>query len=137
MALLSNVIGEDVLAAKEKDEEYVILSTIHQAKGLEWKTVFVIWLADGMFPDARNLKDQALEEEERRLFYVAITRAKDTLHLYCPIMNNPGRYDVLLKPSRFVKELDSATYEEWEIDDKRMLDIPESFEYNKTTIPEG
>ncbi len=54
----------------------VRLSTIHQAKGLEWKAVFVMMLCDGMFPSSRAAETLDGEEEERRLFYVAVTRAR-------------------------------------------------------------
>jgi superfamily I DNA/RNA helicase len=74
------------------DHEVVTLSSIHQAKGLEWKAVFLIWLVDGQFPNGRILEadDQDMLEEERRLFYVALTRAKDELYLSYP-MTCPGK----------------------------------------------
>jgi len=93
----------DVLAAGPPDEGLLTLSTIHSAKGLEWRAVFVIWLVDGRFPPYFNVKDEAEVEEERRLLYVACTRAKDFLFLTYPI----DVYDrvsgiVLGKPSRFL-----------------------------------
>ena len=78
------------------------LSTVHQAKGIEWRAVFVIWLAEGRFPSFR-MDD---EEEERRLFYVAVTRARDRLFLLRPeIARDRYRVDVVLEPSRFLLEL--------------------------------
>src|SRR2546423_2892123 len=66
------------------DTQAVNLSSVHQAKGLEYHTVFVIWLTDGMFPSTRSLETRDAIEEERRLFYVAITRARDELYLTFP-----------------------------------------------------
>ncbi len=96
----------------EEDKEHVILSTIHQAKGLEWDTVFVVGLNDGRFPSARSLKTD-YEEEERRLFYVAITRARDDLYLCYPITSEEWYGIGFLKPSRFIKELPEDVYEEF------------------------
>jgi DNA helicase-2/ATP-dependent DNA helicase PcrA len=112
LALTSGVAGQDAME-EVSDEEVLILSTIHQAKGLEWKAVFVLWLVDGKFPDARALKEEGGEEEERRLFYVAVTRAKDHLYLVHPVLADE-RYlrGVIQRPSRFIKELDKSTYEE-------------------------
>ena len=76
--------GEDVVSGGDEDER-LALSSVHQAKGLEWKIVFLIWLSDGRFPSARSLRDPEGEEEERRLFYVALTRARD--ELVCDVSN--------------------------------------------------
>ena len=76
LALLTNVEADQDRAASD-DTEQLNLSTIHQAKGLEFKVVFVIMLCDGLFPSNRSLDSIEGEEEERRLFYVASTRAKD------------------------------------------------------------
>src|SRR5438270_11173003 len=80
LALISNVDAE-AAPNQTSDKEAVNLSTVHQAKGLEFHTVFVIWLTDGMFPSSRSMGDRKDLEEERRLFYVAITRARDELYL--------------------------------------------------------
>ncbi len=74
LALLTNMSKEEEI--EDRPDDKVILSTIHQAKGLEWSYVFLIWCADGMIPLQRALKEPGGEEEERRLFYVALTRAK-------------------------------------------------------------
>src|SRR5208282_2956997 len=66
------------------DEDYLILSTIHSAKGQEWKTVFVLNVVDGCIPSDLATDSTAEIEEERRLLYVAMTRAKDDLHLVHP-----------------------------------------------------
>jgi ATP-dependent DNA helicase UvrD/PcrA len=95
----------DVLAA-DVDEGLLTLSTIHSAKGLEWQVVFVIWLVDGRFPSYHNLHDGEETEEERRLLYVAVTRAKDHLHLSYPIdIYDRSSGMVLGQPSRFIEGL--------------------------------
>ncbi|MCU0232692.1 MAG: ATP-dependent helicase [Thermoanaerobaculales bacterium] len=100
VTLLNDLSGED--AAVGPPDEMLTLSTVHQAKGIEWRAVFVIWLAEGRFPGFR-MDD---EEEERRLFYVAVTRARDRLFLVRPeIARDRYRVDVLLEPSRFLAEL--------------------------------
>ena len=144
VALANPLAGEDV-AVVGPDDEKIVLSSVHQAKGLEWRIVFVIWLADGRFPSQRALRvpggivripegtvaeEFALmlqderekeivipgEEEERRLFYVAVTRAKQELYLVFPVMaRDRGGIDVLMEPSRFVRELPGDLYEKWVI----------------------
>ncbi len=85
-------------------KDKVILSTIHQAKGLEWEAVFVINLTNGAFPNERALKEDGGLEEERRLFYVAVTRAKKHLFLTYP-MEQKG-WGGLGGPSLFLDEID-------------------------------
>jgi DNA helicase-2/ATP-dependent DNA helicase PcrA len=95
----------DVLAA-EVDEGLLTLSTIHSAKGLEWHTVFVIWMVDGRFPSYHNLDSDEDVEEERRLLYVAVTRAQEQLYLAYPIdVYDRSSGMVLGRPSRFVEGL--------------------------------
>ncbi len=95
----------DVLAA-DVDEGLLTLSTIHSAKGLEWNTVFIIWLVDGRFPSYHNLHDGEEVEEERRLLYVAVTRAKEHLYLSYPIdIYDRSSGMVLGQPSRFLAGL--------------------------------
>ena len=99
ISLLSELSAETVSEGGEPDEK-MVLSSVHQAKGLEWRAVFVVWLADGRFPSAQALKDRDGEEEERRLFYVACTRAKDELYLTYPVMAAPSdRERVVMKAS--------------------------------------
>jgi DNA helicase-2/ATP-dependent DNA helicase PcrA len=113
LALLTNLEAEDVTVAASSEQEMVRLTTVHQAKGLEWKAVFVIWLADGMFPSAKSLGSIEGEEEERRLFYVAITRAKDELYLSYPLMRQGGEFgETWQKPSRFLQEIPKKLLEE-------------------------
>jgi DNA helicase-2/ATP-dependent DNA helicase PcrA len=118
LALISNVDAE-AAPAQPGDKEVVNLSTVHQAKGLEFHTVFVIWLTDGMFPSSRSLDTRPALEEERRLFYVAITRAKDELYLTFPHMRLTGGYgDIFQRPSRFLKEIPNQLVEDWEVQRK-------------------
>ncbi len=118
ISLLTELSAETVSEGGEPDEK-MVLSSVHQAKGLEWRAVFAVWLADGRFPSAQALRDRDGEEEERRLFYVACTRARDELYLCFPILAAPrDRERVVLKVSRFVEELpgDPPTYERWQLD---------------------
>ncbi|MGZ5503273.1 MAG: ATP-dependent helicase [Chthoniobacterales bacterium] len=115
LALISNVDAE-AAPNQTADSEAVNLSSVHQAKGLEYHTVFVIWLTDGMFPSARSLETRDAIEEERRLFYVAITRARDELYLTYPHMRlNAGYGDMFQRPSRFLKEIPTSLVEDWQI----------------------
>lgn len=115
LALISNVDAE-AAAVQPGDKEAVNLSTVHQAKGLEFQTIFVIWLTDGMFPSSRSLNTREALEEERRLFYVAITRAKDELYLTYPHMRLTGGYgDIFQRPSRFLKEIPNDLVEDWQV----------------------
>ena len=91
-------------------EDALRLTTIHQAKGLEFPVVFVIGLADGLFPLKRAMEEDNLEEE-RRLFYVAVTRARDALYLTYPMINTQGGPSIRLNPSRFLNEIPERTYE--------------------------
>jgi DNA helicase-2/ATP-dependent DNA helicase PcrA len=99
----------------DEDRECVILSTVHQAKGLEWNTIFMIGLNDGRFPSVRSLKTEF--EEERRLFYVAVTRAKEELYLCYPVSSEEWHGLGFLRPSRFIKELPEDVYEELIVED--------------------
>ena len=118
LALISNVDAE-AAPAQTNEKEAVNLSSVHQAKGLEFHTVFVIWLADGMFPSSRSLDTRDALEEERRLFYVAITRARDELYLTYPHMRLSGGYgDVFQRPSRFLQEIPNVLIEDWQVQRK-------------------
>ena len=115
LALISNVDAEPAVQ-QGNEQEAVNLSSVHQAKGLEFRTVFVIWLTDGMFPSSRSLETREAIEEERRLFYVAITRAKDELYLTYPHMRlNAGYGDMFQRPSRFLKEIPPHLVEDWNV----------------------
>ena len=110
--------GEDVISGGE-DDELLTLTSVHQAKGLEWKSVFIIWAAEGKFPSPRSLKEIDSEEEERRLWYVALTRAKDELYITYPLLiTDYNRQTVLQKPSRFVTECPPALFEIWDLEEE-------------------
>jgi DNA helicase-2/ATP-dependent DNA helicase PcrA len=114
MALMG--AGEGGGAASEAGEECVTLSSVHQAKGLEWKAVFVVWLTEGMFPSLRSMNEAQALEEERRLFYVAVTRAEDELYLSWPMIRRQvGSGDAMQRISPFLQEIDPALLEEWQI----------------------
>ncbi len=88
--------------------EAIRLSTIHQAKGLEWQVVFILWTMEGLFPSQKTMMDDGDVSEERRLFYVATTRARDELFLCCPRFRRARDGGVQsFMPSRFVTELPS------------------------------
>ena len=115
LALISNVDAEPAVN-QGGDTEAVNLSSVHQAKGLEFHSVFVIWLTDGMFPSTRSLDTREAIEEERRLFYVAITRARDELYLTYPQMRlNAGYGDMFQRPSRFLREIPTSLVEDWNV----------------------
>jgi DNA helicase-2/ATP-dependent DNA helicase PcrA len=106
VALLTNLDAEPDEHGGEQPDA-VRMSTVHQAKGLEWGSVLLIWLTDGMFPSSRTMNESLDgEAEERRLFYVAVTRAKDELHLCMPEVRRPRDGGVMpCPPSRFVIEI--------------------------------
>jgi DNA helicase II / ATP-dependent DNA helicase PcrA len=114
LSLLSNVEAEDDKPAS-RDDEQVRLSTIHQAKGLEFDIVFVIMLCDGLFPSARSIETVDGEEEERRLFYVSVTRAKNELYLSFPILRFSPGGDTMHMESRFIKEIPKELIDEWNL----------------------
>ena len=104
------------IAGTDSDRERLVLSTIHSAKGLEWQCVFIIWLVDGRFPSAFAFMTEEELEEERRLFYVAVTRAKHHVFLTYPI----NVYDrttgaILSKPTRFLDSVPSRLLETWDL----------------------
>ena len=116
LALLTNVEAE-AEDSKGADER-IRLSTIHQAKGLEFEAVFVIMLCDGLFPSARSIESADGEEEERRLFYVAITRAKSELYLTYPMIRagfGDTSADMMQQPSRFLAEIPGDLLNKWNL----------------------
>ena len=125
LALLTNMAKDEYQADQEKVDK-VVLTTIHQAKGLEWSYVFLICCADGMIPLQRALNEPGGEEEERRLFYVAVTRAKDQIYLSYPALDYTRSSGTLaLVPSRFIREIsplsdhdEDRPFELWSIYDE-------------------
>ena len=130
VTLFNELSGEDVVAG-DADDDRVVLSSIHQAKGLEWSRVIVMGLSEGRFPNYRSASTEEGLEEERRLFYVAVTRAKNEVALVYPMLAR-DRYgvDVILEPSRFLTELPEGVFERWAIELE-----PSSEEVE--TLPEG
>ncbi len=95
-------------------DECLTLSTIHSAKGLEWKAVFIIGAVDGRFPSVFSFNSPEELDEELRLMYVAATRAKTYLHITYPIdMYDHSTGMVLSKPSRFLEDLPPDVLERW------------------------
>ncbi len=99
----------------DQEMDAVKLTTVHQAKGLEYDVVFLIGLADGQFPGRRSIEAGDVEEE-RRLFYVAVTRARNELYLCYPkIASRPGPGGMMNTPSRFLQELSPDLYQQLKI----------------------
>lgn len=107
------------IEAEDKENEHVTLSTIHSAKGLEWHSVFIIHAMEGFFPSAQSIDSIDNLEEERRLMYVASTRAKQNLYITYP-MNIFDRISghTISKPSRFISDINKELIEEWIIEDE-------------------
>lgn len=104
------------IEAQDRDDERLVLSTIHSAKGLEWRCVFVIWLVDGRFPSSYSFLTEEELEEERRLLYVAVTRAKQFLYLTFPVqVYDKITGSVLSKPSRFLDDVPASLVEPWSV----------------------
>ncbi|MFA5750625.1 MAG: ATP-dependent helicase, partial [Candidatus Shapirobacteria bacterium] len=110
------VLAEGGRRPPTMEEDKMVCSTIHQAKGLEWDTVFIIHVADNAFPNRRALGEEGGLEEERRLFYVAVTRAERRLFLTYPLTMG---FDALVlnRQSQFIEEIDPRLYERIEIVD--------------------
>lgn len=116
VTLFNELSGEDVVPGAP-DDDRVVLSSVHQAKGLEWSRLVVMGLSEGRFPSYRSAETEEGLEEERRLFYVAVTRAKNEVALVYPMLAR-DRYgvDVILEPSRFVAELPEEVFERWTVE---------------------
>ncbi|PJA94035.1 MAG: hypothetical protein CO133_00810, partial [Candidatus Komeilibacteria bacterium CG_4_9_14_3_um_filter_37_5] len=124
-AFLSEVsLQENFSLQKEKQEhtseDQLVLSTIHQAKGLEWRVVFIINLIENAFPNQRALQEKGGLEEERRLFYVAVTRAQQQLYLTYPIVGAGSGY--LNQASQFLAEIDRHKLERGRVENSDQLD---------------
>ena len=99
----------DLAGPPHLDDDYVVVSTVHSAKGLEWPVVHLPHLVDGAFPSDMALQSREGLEEEWRLFYVAVTRARDELHLYSPLRLPHHRFarddrHSLVQASRFIDD---------------------------------
>ncbi len=131
--------------ATGKDEEKLILSTIHSAKGLEWHTVFLINLVDGFLPSTQALQREEDIEEERRLFYVATTRAKQQLYLMTPELERGSglsyfdQHTVFSLPSRFIQDIENfnSLTEQWTITLKPAAPEPTPAQSDAGTADDG
>ncbi|HMP90306.1 MAG TPA: ATP-dependent helicase [Kiritimatiellia bacterium] len=104
VALQSNLDNEPT--GDDAAFKAIRLSTIHQAKGLEWGAVFILWVMEGLFPSQKTMMDDGDVSEERRLFYVATTRARDELYLCCPRFRRTRDGGMqMYMPSRFIMEI--------------------------------
>ena len=114
---------EEITLDRERQEEKelhgdaVILITMHSCKGLEFPHVFVVGLEDGLLPHARSTGQGTTLDEERRLFYVALTRAKSELYLSYPLVRfTQGKGgDAAQQPSRFLDEIPAELRDEWNL----------------------
>ncbi|MEX2435951.1 MAG: ATP-dependent helicase, partial [Balneolaceae bacterium] len=125
----STVIDTEAL---QQDEPPLILSTIHSAKGLEWRTVFIIQCLDGIIPSGYSIDDDEQMDEEVRLLYVAVTRAKDQLFITYPAMFQSHYGDYFTNPSRFLEELPENCLEQWLLIEEHH-DLPDSPKQNQIT----
>ena len=102
------------IEAEDKEKERLTLSTIHSAKGLEWHTVFILHAIEGFFPSSQSVDKLESLEEERRLMYVASTRAKQNLYVCYPMQIFDRHQGITFsKPSRFIDGIADETAEQW------------------------
>jgi len=108
---------ENSLYGNTSKNDHLVLSTVHSAKGLEWKVVFVIWVLDGRFPSIHALHSDSELEEELRLMYVAATRARESLLFTYPVQGYDRGADMFLtRPSRFLEAIPSDVLERWQVE---------------------
>lgn len=107
---------QDPAEGAHKDEAPLVLTTIHSAKGLEFDTVFLIHALDGVLPSSYALTSSDEEDEERRLLYVALTRAETELYVSYPLVQyRRGSGQFLTEPSRFLSGLPESLIEPWSL----------------------
>jgi DNA helicase-2/ATP-dependent DNA helicase PcrA len=115
-ASVAGVVAPEV----EAEGEHLVLSTIHSAKGLEWHSVFIISAVEGRFPSSQSFGRPEDLEEERRLMYVATTRAKDNLYITYPVeMYDWASGMSLSQPSRFIADVDRSLLEHWVLTEEK------------------
>jgi DNA helicase-2/ATP-dependent DNA helicase PcrA len=116
MALEPPNASIDNILATDYEDEQLVLSTIHSAKGLEWHTVFIIWVLEGRFPVTYAARSDEEMEEELRLMYVASTRAKENLYFTYPLnIYDRGTGMVFSRPSRFIEGISKDILEPWSL----------------------
>jgi DNA helicase-2/ATP-dependent DNA helicase PcrA len=100
--------------APEDEHEQLTLSTIHSSKGLEWHSVFILHALEGFFPSSQSFEKLETMEEERRLMYVATTRAKQNLYICYPMHIFDRQKGITFsKPSRFIDGIEEDLAEQW------------------------
>jgi DNA helicase-2/ATP-dependent DNA helicase PcrA len=105
--------------APENEREYLTLSTIHSAKGLEWHSVFILHAVEGFFPSSQSFEKFETLEEERRLMYVASTRAKQNLYVCYPMQIFDRQNGMTFsKPSRFIEGINEAMADQWLLEER-------------------
>ena len=126
VALLTNADNE-----KDEDRDKVTLMTIHSSKGLEFPYVHIVGLEENLFPSQMTLTSRADLEEERRLFYVAITRAEKAIHLSLASSRYKWGSLIFCEPSRFIEEID-AEYLEFTFDKENTARLDSSSHFDET-----
>ncbi|MHA1369673.1 MAG: ATP-dependent helicase [Promethearchaeota archaeon] len=122
IAISETFVGTERTRESQHHEKPLVLSTIHQAKGLEWDHIFIIGVAESMLPNYRSMNSDEELEEERRLFYVATTRAKKDLVITYPCLKSQGGfYNQIMEQSRFLKEIENQNV--FELETTHNLDI--------------
>lgn len=112
--------------SSQKDETPLILSTIHSAKGLEWRNVFLIQCLDGILPSGYAIDDPDQMDEEIRLLYVAVTRAREHLFITYPALFQSRYGDYFSKPSRFIEDISEQILEPWLlVEEQDQKNLPE------------
>lgn len=125
--LLSNFMEEvslltDIEKKDTEDKDFVSLMTVHSAKGLEYKNVFIVGVEENLFPSLKTLQNNQSLEEERRLFYVAVTRAEKRLYIsYSKSRMKWGNIEQC-RPSRFIDEID-----------KQYINLPDDYDFKMKT----
>jgi DNA helicase-2/ATP-dependent DNA helicase PcrA len=116
MALEPPSASVDGILATDYEDEQLVLSTIHSAKGLEWHTVIIIWALEGRFPVTFAARSDEEMEEELRLMYVAATRAKENLYFTCPMnVYDRATGGVFSRLSRFIDGIPEEVLEPWSV----------------------
>ena len=126
----------DTLPGKE-DESPLVLSTIHSAKGLEWEHVFLMQCLDGVIPSGFSIDDPEELDEELRLLYVAVTRAKEMLYISYPVLQHSSFGDVFTKPSRFLTDMGEDLLEPWLLVDESELPAQQQLQAPPLQLGDG
>ncbi|TVQ65674.1 MAG: ATP-dependent helicase [Balneolaceae bacterium] len=116
--------------ASQNEEPPLVLSTIHSAKGLEWDTVFVIQCLDGILPSGYAIEDSGQMDEELRLMYVAVTRARERLFITYPALFQSRYGDYFSNPSRFLEGISENALEPWLLVEEHQKPLLESANNN-------